>query len=179
MHPRPARRPPGLPARAVLPGHHQPRRLRRPQPGGEHGLGRPLGRPPGRRADARGDALAPAAHRQRPYFVLGNDRAKGTAVRYRVASPWDWRARYELCAFEVAAAVAGQPRVDWRGAYRDRRDGTERAVAGHVEVRWSHGRFAGPPEAKVYLDTPMSRVPGYHRLVGIDEPQLQLFPAEP
>ncbi len=114
-----------------------------------------------------------------PYFVLGNDRARGAAVRYRVASPWDWRDRYELCTFEVAAAVAGQPRVDWRGAYRDRWDGTERAVAGHVEVRWSHGRFAGPPEAKVYLDTPMSRVPGYHPLVGIDEPQLQLFPAGP
>lgn len=38
-------------------------------------------------------------------------------------------------------------------------------VAGHVEIRWSHGRFGGHPEAKVYLDTPHAQVPGYHPLV--------------
>jgi hypothetical protein len=38
-------------------------------------------------------------------------------------------------------------------------------VDGHVEVRWSHGRFCGPPEAKVYLDTPHQAVPGYFALV--------------
>ena len=37
-------------------------------------------------------------------------------------------------------------------------------VGGHVEVRWSHGRFCGPPEAKVYLDTPHAEVPGYFPL---------------
>jgi hypothetical protein len=31
-------------------------------------------------------------------------------------------------------------------------------------VRWSHGKFAQPPEAKVYLDTPHHQVPGYWRL---------------
>ena len=36
--------------------------------------------------------------------------------------------------------------------------------AGHVEVRWSHGRFNGSPEAKVYLDTPLSGTPGYFPL---------------
>jgi hypothetical protein len=37
-------------------------------------------------------------------------------------------------------------------------------VEGHVEVRWSHGRFLGSPEAKVYLDTPHVHVPGYNLL---------------
>jgi hypothetical protein len=37
-------------------------------------------------------------------------------------------------------------------------------VRGHVEVRWSHGRLAAPPEAKVYLDTPHDDVPGYFPL---------------
>jgi hypothetical protein len=27
--------------------------------------------------------------------------------------------------------------------------GAAAAIAGHVEIRWSHGRFAQPPEAKV------------------------------
>ena len=33
-----------------------------------------------------------------------------------------------------------------------------------MEVRWSHGRFAQPPEAKVYLDTPTDELPGYFPL---------------
>jgi hypothetical protein len=57
-----------------------------------------------------------------------------------------------------------------------------------VELRWSHGRFGGPPEAKVYLDTPHHEVPGYHSLdpgpldpgpvdppVGAAEGELTLF----
>jgi hypothetical protein len=47
----------------------------------------------------------------------------------------------------------------------ERVSGAERVVEGHVEGRWSHGRFQGAPEAKVYLDTPHAEVPGYHPLV--------------
>lgn len=39
-----------------------------------------------------------------------------------------------------------------------------RRGAGHVEIRWSHGRFAQNPEAKVYLDAAHHDVPGYVRL---------------
>ncbi len=99
-----------------------------------------------------------------PYFVLGNDRRTGLPARYRIASPWDWRSEFELDKFTVSPSAAGQPRVDWSASYRSREDGRTGAVAGHVEIRWSHGRFAQPPEAKVYLDTPMSQLPGYHPL---------------
>ena len=54
--------------------------------------------------------------------------------------------------------------VGWNAIVRRRDDGSETSVAGHVEVRWSHGRFCGPPEAKVYLDTPHTAVPGYFPL---------------
>ncbi|MHB1487627.1 MAG: hypothetical protein ACYCZM_08750 [Acidimicrobiales bacterium] len=46
----------------------------------------------------------------------------------------------------------------------DRHSGTQHVVKGHVEVRWSHGRFSGNPEAKVYLDTAHADVPGYFSL---------------
>lgn len=114
-----------------------------------------------------------------PYFVLGNDRHTGAPERFRIASPWDWRDRFELQDFTVSAGSAGQPRVDWTCAYRDRQDGVIRDVDGHVEIRWSHGRFAQPPEAKVYLDTPMAQLPGYHPLTRYDEPQLTLWPTTP
>jgi hypothetical protein len=94
-----------------------------------------------------------------PYFVLGS--APAGSLRLRVATPWDWRRRWELRAFEVEAQAGGQPRVGWRAVVRDRFASAEVVVVGHVEVRWAHGRFGGPPEAKVYLDTPHERVPGY------------------
>lgn len=94
-----------------------------------------------------------------PYFVLGSSRDQ--TLRLRVTTPWDWRRRFEFKRFDVWAEEAGQPRVGWRATVRDHDEATERAVEGHVEVRWSHGRFAQAPEAKVYLDTPHPDVPGY------------------
>lgn len=110
------------------------------------------------------------------YFLLGIDRRTSLPVRFRVASPWDWRDAYELLAFGVEPAGAGQPRVDWHGTYRERATRRVGRVDGHVEIRWSHGRFAHPPEAKVYLDTPMESVPGYHLLAGDEPAQATLFP---
>ncbi len=97
-----------------------------------------------------------------PYFLLGT---RGTAsVRLRVDTPWDWHHRYRCQALHVAPAQAGQPRVNWSARCTERATGAVRTVAGHVEIRWSHGRFGQPPEAKIYLDTPVDEVPGYHPL---------------
>lgn len=110
-----------------------------------------------------------------PYFVLGHDRRTGIPARFRIASPWDWREQFVLDDFTMTAAVAGQPRVDWASHYRIRHDGAKHTVAGHVEIRWSHGRFAQPPEAKVYLDTPMAQLPGYHPLQSVGQSQPTLW----
>lgn len=98
-----------------------------------------------------------------PYYVLGS-RGTERPLRLRVASPWDWRQRWELRGFEVTELERGQPTVGWRGMVRDQLHGHTTTVEGHVELRWSHGRFSGPPEAKVYLDTPFDDVPGYFPL---------------
>jgi hypothetical protein len=97
------------------------------------------------------------------YFVLG--AGSGRALRLRVGSPWDWNRAYELRSFEWAGDGEGQPRVSWHAEIRDRSTRAASTVDGHVEVRWSHGRFNLPPEAKVYLDTPHHLVPGYWPLV--------------
>ncbi|NLA36007.1 MAG: hypothetical protein GX868_10010 [Actinobacteria bacterium] len=98
-----------------------------------------------------------------PYFVLGNDAKTSAApLRLRVASPWDWRQAFRFRRLYIEPLIGGQPMVSWRASYL--RDGHELEVCGHVEIRWSHGRFSGPPEAKVYLDTPFDRVPGYFAL---------------
>jgi hypothetical protein len=94
-----------------------------------------------------------------PYFVLGAQRDR--SLRLRVMTPWDWRQAYELKRMDVWGDDAGQPQVRWQAVVREKTSGEELAVDGHVEVRWSHGRFGKPPEAKAYLDTPHHRVPGY------------------
>lgn len=94
-----------------------------------------------------------------PYFVLGAQRDR--TLRLRVMTPWDWRQAYELKRIDVWGDDAGQPQVRWQARVRERATGDEHTVDGHVEVRWSHGRFGKPPEAKAYLDTPHHRVPGY------------------
>ena len=112
-----------------------------------------------------------------PYFVLGIDRHTGQPVQYRISSPWDWRDEFEVLDFDIAPGAAGQPRVEWCCRYRSRRRESRlpSTVAGHIEIRWSHGRFAHPPEAKIYLDTPMDELPGYHPLSPVEEPQLRLW----
>ena len=97
-----------------------------------------------------------------PYFVLGA-RHNGTPIRYRVNTPWDFAQRYSVVSFDVSAGRRGQPSVDWTATIREP-DGTVHTVPGYVEVRWSHGKLHGSPEAKVLLDCEPETVPGYDAL---------------
>jgi hypothetical protein len=98
-----------------------------------------------------------------PYFVLGADQ-RGSPLRYRTATPWDHRDRFRVRSFEVLPEAAGQPVVLWRAETESRQTGERVVTEGHVEIRWSHGRFSGAPEAKIYLDTPHHEVAGYNPL---------------
>jgi len=98
-----------------------------------------------------------------PYFILGSSGS--SSLRLRVATPWDWRRAFELKDFEIVPETSAQPRIAWSAKVTRRSDAATLSVEGHVEIRWSHGRFCGSPEAKVYLDTPHEDVPGYFALV--------------
>ena len=98
------------------------------------------------------------------YYILGIDRRR--TMRLRVVTPWEWRQAYEIRSFAVEADGRGQPRVNWTARYRERSGGQGGEVRGHVEIRWSHRPFCGPPEAKIYLDTRHDEVPGYVQLDG-------------
>jgi hypothetical protein len=97
-----------------------------------------------------------------PYFVLGQTGAR--SLRLRIATPWDWRLSFRLEDLAVDPQPGGQPRVAWRARVRATDTGRRITVMGHIEVRWSHGRFGAPPEAKVYLDVDHREVPGYFPL---------------
>ena len=95
-----------------------------------------------------------------PYFVLGATTS-GDALRYRVGTPWDFRNQFEMKSFDAWPEAVGQPMVRWRAEVTDRQADSRTAIEGHVEIRWTHGRFSGAPEAKVHLDLHPHQVPGY------------------
>jgi hypothetical protein len=97
-----------------------------------------------------------------PYFVLGSSAER--SLRLRIATSWDWRQHFQLGSISLEPQRGGQPRVGWHAVVRDRTSAETCEVTGHIEVRWSHGRFGGLPEAKGYLDTPHHLVPGYFAL---------------
>jgi hypothetical protein len=97
-----------------------------------------------------------------PYFVLGSSAER--SLRLRIATSWDWRQHFQLISIQMDPQRGGQPRVGWQALVRDRSTYELSEVDGHIEVRWSHGRFGGLPEAKGYLDTPHHLVPGYFAL---------------
>ncbi|MFZ0664571.1 MAG: hypothetical protein WAM97_02375 [Acidimicrobiales bacterium] len=113
-----------------------------------------------------------------PYYLLGAD-ARGQ-LRLRIASPWDWRQNFKFLALEITPGTSGQPQVDWIASYETKTDRTVSTVRGRVEVRWSHGKFTHPPEAKIYLETPTGELPGYYPLAEPSDPfATSAFSAQP
>jgi|APSaa5957512535_1039671.scaffolds.fasta_scaffold56148_2 hypothetical protein len=95
-----------------------------------------------------------------PYFVLGA-QSDGVPTHYQVGTPWDFRKQFRLRDFDAWADASGQPLIRWMARVIDRVTNEQRSIEGHIEIRWSHGRFQGAPEAKVYLDTSPHQVAGY------------------
>ena len=102
-----------------------------------------------------------------PYFLLGSFTEKGItkSLKLRIDTPWDWNNEFELNSFIAYENVeAGQPTVQWKADIECKSSAKIIEVKGHIEIRWSHGKFCGNPEAKVYLDTPHETVPGYFKV---------------
>lgn len=94
-----------------------------------------------------------------PYFILGSQPAG--PMRLRVLTPWDIQRLYDFHSFELEAGHVGQPEVKWMARHIDKETQQIRTTEGHIEIRWSHGKFCGSPEAKIYLDTPHATATGY------------------
>ncbi len=82
-------------------------------------------------------------------------------MRLMVQTPWDFQRRYKFLSLDVQPLATGQPAVKWTLTVIDKARGERVETVGHIEIRWSHGKFMGAPEAKVYLDTPHEKAVGY------------------
>ncbi len=104
-----------------------------------------------------------------PYFLLGA-RKDGEPLRYRISTPWDVGRRYRFDGLEVQAGNRGQPSVNWAAHVTDLESGAATCTSGYVEVRWSHGKLQGSPEAKIHLSSHPYDVPGYEPLEPVPGP---------
>ena len=97
-----------------------------------------------------------------PYFILGRQQSGPT--RLRVLTPWDFRRQFRFDELEIDADQVGQPQLKWTAHFVDLAHNRQTSTNGHIEIRWSHGKFNGAPEAKIYLDTRHADACGYHPL---------------
>ena len=132
-------------------------------PGRQHRDGADLEELPPPLRDREADAVEAAPDRIGP--VLRARQRRSGLHALRVDTPVGLAA--ELLAWRASRSrrrSSANPGSAGRRAVSTGRDGVRREVRGHVQIRWSHGRFRQRPEAKVYLDTPHADVPGYNPL---------------
>lgn len=82
------------------------------------------------------------------YFLLGSDKNKPLALI--VPSSEEWLESYNFINVKAVPRDAGQPEVDLNFYFLDKNTKEEFMIQVRVEIRWSHGKFCGNPEAKVY-----------------------------
>jgi hypothetical protein len=97
-----------------------------------------------------------------PYFILG--RQPSGLTHLRVLTPWDFRRQFRFVGLDIEADHAGQPQLTWSARFVDTENDRVISTEGHVEIRWSHGKFGGAPESKIYLDTPHIAACGYQAI---------------
>jgi len=66
---------------------------------------------------------------------------------------------FRLSSLEISPQAGGQPLVGWSARYIVKATGEQRTVEGHVEIRWSHGRFGQPPKRRSISILPMKKFP--------------------
>ena len=134
-----------------------------------------------RRSSCCGGCCASASA---PYFVLGAGR--DDVIRLRIDTPWDWRQRFDLRAFDIEPDDAGQPQVRWAATVTDREAGADAVVAGPrrgaLEPRPVRGSARGqgvprharrprcPATSRSADDRYGSPAPGTSTLDGLDAP---------
>ncbi|MFM7468359.1 MAG: hypothetical protein ACKO37_02520 [Vampirovibrionales bacterium] len=91
------------------------------------------------------------------YILAGSDHKKPFAVL--VPSSSEWQTNYMLHDVKAIPKYSGQPEVILRFFLQDLVTQELFELDLKVEVRWSHGKFCGNPEAKVYKQWLYSDLP--------------------
>lgn len=99
------------------------------------------------------------------YVLAGLDNRRPFALL--VPSITEWKRQWELVtAIASADTTAGQSVVDFEVRVRRKKGSSTTRLRFHAEIRWSHGKFCGNPEGKLYRNfVGWADVPGVTVLV--------------
>lgn len=76
----------------------------------------------------------------------------------------NWSKRWELVKVKATPELRGQSIVSFEVTIRNRTTKQDFNFPFHAEIRWSHGKFCGSPEAKLYKDFSWSTVPFFQKI---------------
>lgn len=93
------------------------------------------------------------------YIIAGTEKNKPFASLLEDST--NWTRRYSFIDINAKPKIAGQPEVLLVFLFKDKTTNEVFKIPLKVEIRWSHGKFCGNPEAKVYkqwsyMDLPWS-----------------------
>jgi hypothetical protein len=91
------------------------------------------------------------------YILAGTEKNKPFAVVLESSS--DWTKSYQFLGITATPKTAGQPEVLLSFKFKKTTTKEEFTVDLKIEVRWSHGKFCGNPEAKIYKTWSYSALP--------------------
>ncbi|MCX5774444.1 MAG: hypothetical protein NTX05_07555 [Fusobacteria bacterium] len=96
------------------------------------------------------------------YILAGTEKNKAFAVILKSSS--EWLKEYELLSILATPNDAGQPEVNLNCKFKNKITKEEYCFVLRIEIRWSHGKFCGNPEAKVYKTWSYTELPWIENL---------------
>jgi hypothetical protein len=82
------------------------------------------------------------------YILAGIDKGESFAIILNPSS--EWSKGYEFLDIQALPKDAGQPEVLLRFFFKDKTSNEQFDIDLKAEIRWSHGKFCGNPESKLY-----------------------------
>jgi tRNA A-37 threonylcarbamoyl transferase component Bud32 len=96
------------------------------------------------------------------YILCGLNKGKDFAVA--IPDLTAWKRKWKFKSLEAVPVECGQSRVDVTLTLENKAEHRLSTLKYHVEIRWAHGKFNGPPEAKVYKEFAWTDVPFFRKI---------------
>lgn len=97
-----------------------------------------------------------------PYVLTGIDHKQDFGVR--IPDITSWKREWIIQGIRAEARKGGQSMVNISLSMQNKRDQSDYSASFRVEIRWSHGKFCGNPESKLYKEFLWRDVPFFQVL---------------
>lgn len=92
-----------------------------------------------------------------PYIIAGTENKKPFAVLLESVN--EWQKKYSLIDVCAKPINSGQPEILLNFLFKERNKNEKYEISLKIEIRWSHGKFCGNPEAKIHKKNSYENLP--------------------